>query len=616
MSHLALYRAWRPQSFTDVVGQEDVVDALQQSVKNRDFAHAFLFCGSRGTGKTSVAKILAKAVNCEQPIDGNPCRECAICQAAEDGSLMDIVEMDAASHNSVDNIRQLTEDLHYLPAKAKYKVYIIDEVHMLSTGAFNALLKTLEEPPEHVIFILATTEVQRIPETITSRCQRYDFRRLGRVEIAGRLSKISKIEKIKISDAALDQIASLADGSLRDAISLLDQASASGSEEIQVERILALTGLIAYDFMAELTTALAAGQLARLLELSRELDSSGRDLASFVNEWAGFLRDILIAKLDKSGKLLAERSRELQKTASQLANLLPAEQLLELVPEIAGLYPELRYAGNKSAILDVSLIALSKKYARDLNYEEAELGAAEPEARAGLEAETVVEEFEPEIDELEIEEPVAARVENEAAEPVSSRDFEIPPDNQVEYTAANELDTEQEARAEAKIEVEAVAEPKAKLETETTVDSTAEPAQDPEPMPILEQAAENIELSPADDLSPEAAERVWQGALKELQRLPRIDLQMLLSSAKVTYENGSFQVLYGAPEEALYQAITRRDNQEVIRRALETSRGAACGLEFKLGQSNSGENFNPDEPEWAQKIRKLAQENKIEVQAE
>ena len=226
MAYQALYRKWRPDNFEDVKGQDHIVTTLQNQIKADRIGHAYLFCGTRGTGKTSIAKIFAKAVNCEHPVNGSPCGECASCKAIAAGNSMNVIEIDAASNNGVDNIRQIREEVQYSPTQGRYKVYIIDEVHMLSIGAFNALLKTLEEPPSYVIFILATTEAHKIPVTILSRCQRYDFHRISIDTIADRLTKLMQAENINVEDKAIKYIAKAADGSLRDALSLLDQCIA------------------------------------------------------------------------------------------------------------------------------------------------------------------------------------------------------------------------------------------------------------------------------------------------------------------------------------------------------------------------------------------------------
>ena len=245
MSYQALYRKWRPQTFEDVKGQEHIVTTLKNQIRLGRVGHAYLFCGTRGTGKTSVAKIFAKAVNCLQPVDGSPCGECAMCRAIQSQTSMNVIEIDAASNNGIDNIREIRDEVEYSPTEGRYKVYIIDEVHMLSIGAFNALLKTLEEPPEYVIFILATTEAHKIPVTILSRCQRYDFRRITVDTITGRLTELAEKENLDVEEKALRYIARAADGSMRDALSLLDQCIAFYlNERLTYDHVLDILGAV------------------------------------------------------------------------------------------------------------------------------------------------------------------------------------------------------------------------------------------------------------------------------------------------------------------------------------------------------------------------------------
>ena len=261
MSYQALYRKFRPDNFADVKGQEHIVTTLQNQIKADRVGHAYLFCGTRGTGKTTVAKILAKAVNCENPQDGNPCGTCRMCRAITAGASMNVIEIDAASNNGVDNIREIVDEVSFSPAEGKYKVYIIDEVHMLSAGAFNALLKTLEEPPAHVIFVLATTEVHKLPATILSRCQRFDFTRITPADIAARIRFVAEKEGFSVTDDAALLLARLSDGAMRDALSLLDQC-VSHSREVTAEVVTAAAGLAGRSHIFELSAAVAAGDTA------------------------------------------------------------------------------------------------------------------------------------------------------------------------------------------------------------------------------------------------------------------------------------------------------------------------------------------------------------------
>ncbi|MCI6603244.1 MAG: DNA polymerase III subunit gamma/tau [Clostridiales bacterium] len=357
MGHLALYREWRPQNFDDVVGQEQVVYPLRQAVISQDIGHAYLFCGTRGTGKTSLAKIFAKAVNCLDPHEGNPCNACEICEGINKGSLLDVLEIDAASNNSVDNIRRITDEIVFTPSQAKYKVYIIDEVHMLSQGAFNALLKTLEEPPAHAIFILATTEPQRLPATIISRCQRYEFRRIPSEKIIERLGKIAEKEKIDISAEGLAAIARIADGALRDAISLLDQCSAGLSGRIEKDDVLRLSGMVQDEFIADFTEALFDQDLSKLLRAVEELQMSGRNIRRFLQDFIRTLRNLLVCKLSQDPSTLPELSDKDLKRLQNLSARISRPALMGLIVRMSALDNDLRWAGDPRTSLEIALIA-------------------------------------------------------------------------------------------------------------------------------------------------------------------------------------------------------------------------------------------------------------------
>ena len=287
MSYTALYRKWRPAQFDDVKGQDHIVQTLKNQITSGRIGHAYLFCGTRGTGKTTIAKIFAKAVNCEHPVDGSPCNECAACKAIASGSSMNVIEIDAASNNGVENIREIREQVQYPPTEGAYRVYIIDEVHMLSTGAFNALLKTLEEPPSYVIFILATTEVHKIPVTVLSRCQRYDFRRITIDTIAARLRELADAEKIQVEEKALRYVAKAADGSMRDALSLLDQCVAFHyGSLLTYDNVLEVLGAVDSGVFSELLRAVLAKDTTACMKKLEEMVIQGRELGviSFIDK--------------------------------------------------------------------------------------------------------------------------------------------------------------------------------------------------------------------------------------------------------------------------------------------------------------------------------------------
>lgn len=308
--HQALYRKWRPQTFDDVCGQEHITSILQYEVEHKALSHAYLFCGSRGTGKTTCAKILAKAVNCEHPVNGNPCGECASCRAIDSGAATDVLEMDAASNNSVDNIRVIRDEVVYSPSALRYRVYIVDEVHMLSTPAFNALLKTLEEPPEYVVFILATTELQKLPATIISRCQRFDFRRISTDVLIGRLTHIAKEEGIALDPDAARMLARLAQGGMRDAISLLELCAGS-RKTVTPEIVEESVGLTGREAVLETVNAIAARQYDLLFSHVDEIVRSSKDIEVFWQDLISLYRDILVVKTtERSASYLDLTDRE------------------------------------------------------------------------------------------------------------------------------------------------------------------------------------------------------------------------------------------------------------------------------------------------------------------
>lgn len=364
MSYQALYRKWRPTDFKDVKGQEHIVQTLQNQIKSDRIGHAYLFCGTRGTGKTTVAKILAKAVNCQNPKDGNPCGECPTCKAIAAGTSMNVIEIDAASNNGVDNIREIREEVQYSPTEGKYKVYIIDEVHMLSIGAFNALLKTLEEPPSYVIFILATTEAHKIPITILSRCQRYDFHRISIETIADRLSELMKEENITVEDRAIKYIAKAADGSMRDALSLLDQCIAFYlGKELKYDNVLEVLGAVDTTVFAKMLELLLKSYVSGCMELLEQMIMQGRDLTQFVSDFIWYLRNLLLVKTtDDEAKLedIIDVSTDSLKQLSQEAKLADMETLMGYIRVLSDLANDLRYATQKRIKVEIALIKLAK----------------------------------------------------------------------------------------------------------------------------------------------------------------------------------------------------------------------------------------------------------------
>lgn len=355
----ALYRKWRPKTFADVYGQEHIVSVLKNEISTNRISHAYLFCGTRGTGKTTCAKILAKAVNCYHPEDGSPCNSCEICKGIDDGSILDVVEIDAASNNGVDNVRDIRSEAVYSPAKAKKRVYIIDEVHMLSQGAFNALLKILEEPPEHVVFILATTEFYKIPATILSRCQRFDFRRITREASLTRLRMIAKAEGIEIEEDALALIERAADGSMRDALSLLDQCAGAG-KEVTLTDAEALCGLSGRGELSELIGAITEKNYEKTLPILALLYAAGRDMGSIAEQLLIAFRDIMLLKTIPSAEEELRSPPSEVESLKGFAKVLSTEEILFALDTLTACYNRISQAADSRTELEVTLLVLCR----------------------------------------------------------------------------------------------------------------------------------------------------------------------------------------------------------------------------------------------------------------
>lgn len=352
----ALYRKYRSKTFDEIVGQDQVINSIKYQVKNSTVSHAYIFSGTRGTGKTSTAKILARAVNCEHPIDGNPCNECETCKSILRGTNLDVVEMDAASNNGVDDIRDLREKAFYPPSTSKYKVYIIDEVHMLSKGAFNALLKILEEPPKHLIFILATTEIERVPQTILSRTQRYSFKRISIDTISKNISEILSKEGKSIDEAGIDLIAQMADGSMRDAVSLLDRVVAVNDKEISYDRIIEVLGITTEDTLFELATSILNSDASSIIMSVANLVDDGKDMMVLIDGIVSFFRNILIAKnLSDPRKIIRVKNME---RYTAIAQAFSNSEILNIIKILSETKARSRYITNKRTMLEAALLEI------------------------------------------------------------------------------------------------------------------------------------------------------------------------------------------------------------------------------------------------------------------
>lgn len=364
----ALYRKWRPVTFDDVVGQQHITDTLKHELAGGRIGHAYLFCGTRGTGKTTTAKIFARAVNCENPNGGEPCNKCDTCRGILDGNILDVYEMDAASNNGVDNIRDLRDEVAYSPVGCKYKVYIIDEAHMLTTAAFNALLKTLEEPPEHALFIMATTEPQKIPQTILSRCQRYDFKRISTDDIAARLKKVAAAEEINATEDALELIAELGDGSLRDALSVLERCASFGGTELKCENVAEIVGIVDSSTMFGISDCIAGGDVGGAVAQLDTLLNKGKDVLNFFEEFIGHFRAMLLTKECENPENVLEKSAEAIEKYKESAKAYTAERLIYSINTLSEYQGRAKSMAAQNIAAEVAVIKLcNPTYSTDVD---------------------------------------------------------------------------------------------------------------------------------------------------------------------------------------------------------------------------------------------------------
>lgn len=361
MSYAALYRKFRPDTFADVKGQDHIVTTLKNQLKAKRIGHAYLFTGTRGTGKTTIAKIFARTVNCENPTEDGPCGECRICKAIAAGASMNVIEIDAASNNGVDNIREIVEEVSYSPAEGNYKVYIIDEVHMLSIGAFNALLKTLEEPPSYVIFILATTEVHKLPVTILSRCQRYDFKRITIDTITARMQELTEAENVQVEGKALRYIAKTADGSMRDALSLLDQCIAFHlGKELTYDKVLDVLGAVDTEVFSRLLCYVLDRDVLGCVRLLEEIVMQGRELTQFVTDFTWYLRNLMLVQASDHLEDVIDMSTDNLKRLKEEAARVDMELIVRYIRIFSELSGQIRYAAQKRILVEIALIKLCK----------------------------------------------------------------------------------------------------------------------------------------------------------------------------------------------------------------------------------------------------------------
>jgi DNA polymerase III subunit gamma/tau len=361
MSYQALYRVWRPQTFHDVVGQSHITRTLQNAIVQQKFSHAYLFSGPRGTGKTSAAKIFAKTINCEHAPVKEPCNECAACRGIQDGTISDVIEIDAASNTSVDDIREIRDNVKYASSVVPYKVYIIDEVHMISVNAFNALLKTLEEPPKHVVFILATTEPHKIPLTIISRCQRFDFKPISNQAIVDRMQTIIDAENVEVAKEALDAVALAAEGGMRDALSILDQAISYSDGKVELDDVLAVTGGVSQQILSNIVSAMYDKDVQLALKMLDELIQNGKDPARFVFDIIYFLRDLLLYRSAPQLEGILERAM-IDEEFKRVANQVSDKWIQHAILELNQCQQEMKWSNNPKVFIEIAMITISNQY--------------------------------------------------------------------------------------------------------------------------------------------------------------------------------------------------------------------------------------------------------------
>lgn len=367
MSYTALYRKYRSQNFDEIVGQKHIITSLTNQIKNNQVGHAYLFTGTRGTGKTSIAKIFAKAINCPHSHNGNPCNKCEICESITNGTNVDILEIDAASNNRVDEIRELREKVKYPPVTCKYKVYIIDEVHMLTDSAFNALLKTLEEPPAYVVFILATTEVQKLPATILSRCLRFDFKLLTDEQLEAHLKYVFDDSKIKYESDALALLAKLGCGSVRDTLSIADMCVAYSNRNVTYSSVIEAVGMTDRQTLKSITKCLLEGNKGELLSTINLVASAGKNLVQLAKDMVGFVRDVLVCKTCKDYKNILKLSSDSIKDLEELAGITTTEKLIEILTKLSTLDNEFRFSTSPRNLLEITLVSLCDFEMTELN---------------------------------------------------------------------------------------------------------------------------------------------------------------------------------------------------------------------------------------------------------
>lgn len=538
-----LYRKWRPQTFSDVVGQKHITTTLENELVTGRINHAYLFTGSRGTGKTTCAKILAKAVNCLNPQNGNPCGECEICRGIDSGNVLDIVEMDAASNRKIDDIRQMIDELQFKPAKCKYRVYIVDEVHMLTTEAFNALLKTLEEPPEHVVFILATTEVHKLPQTILSRCQRFDFHRISPRNIADRLLYVASQENVTLSDSAALLAAAIADGAMRDALSLLDRCIAISSD-IDEDVVRNAAGLVRKDYLFDLAACVINKNTQKALEIIDRLYSDSKDMARLCDELIAHFRALMLIKSVNNPRNIIVMSDDEFEQAQTQADYLSLADTVYFMDVLSRAYQRMGKGTGDRSEFEMTLVKLS---APELDASQealvARVAALEKAVKSGLSVSSVN----------------SRSIQNTAEQTSAADDTANETSNGDDLIAAKpETEKEQE-----------IAKPIPK--------NHQAPVAKPAPKPVENNAVNNVPNTNIDDIYKNAKPFIqWAEVLNNLKPLSRTLAAAFTGTS--AYESGDYLLIDNGNEMA-FELLKNSNRRQEIRNALLESTGRV----FKLG---------------------------------
>lgn len=552
MTYQSLYRRFRPKTFNDVLGQEHITTTLKNQILSNNVAHAYLFSGTRGTGKTSTAKIFARAVNCIDSIDGNPCNECELCKGIIDDSIMDVVEMDAASNNSVDDVRELREKAKYPPSRGKYKVYIIDEVHMLSKGAFNALLKTLEEPPKHLLFILATTEPQKLPATIQSRCQRFDFKRIGANDIVKNMGQICAEINIPVEDKALHLIARNSDGAMRDALSILDQCVSFVEGEISYDFVLSLLGAVNTDLFFEISKSIIDKDLDRLLSLIDDIIQKGKDVNQFIKDLILHFRNLMIVKTSNNVDNIVDGTEESIEALKEQAKLIGLTNIIRCLNILSDAESQSKWSSQPRIILEIAIVKL-----------------VNPDGDLSIEG-------------------LSNKI-NELEQMLSQGKFSVPTreDNKVKDIKPIEKAKEQDNKKQKYNHIE----------SEPTIES-------------------NPDISVSGPVNLDMIESKWNDILKKIKKDKIGTHALIMEGKVVDFKNNVVTIAFGEGFGFHKDAVEKKENKEYIEKVISSFFSSNITIKFTMGSEDSSEPKAEDglSKEFVDDIINVFGKDKVEIE--